>query len=58
MVESCQLTLSEEELIGLFLLMKKGEMLLGKTMSRLLNRLEKEIYRRLTVEEIEQLVKQ
>ena len=56
MADRCQLTLSEEELVGLFILMKKGEMLLDSIMSRFLHKLEKEIYRRLTVEEIERLL--
>ena len=49
------LILSENEIIGIYLLFKDNELRLDKTLRRLYNNLEKRIQNSLTIEELEKL---
>ena len=49
------LILSENEIIGIYLLFKDNELRLDKTLRRLYNNLEKRIQNSLTIEEFEKL---
>ncbi len=49
------LILSENEIIGIYLLLKDNELRLDKTLCRLYNNLEKRIQNSLTIEEFEKL---
>jgi hypothetical protein len=50
-----QLSLSWQEALGVYLLLKRNEAGLDENMCRLLRRLEQELYRQLTIEELENL---
>jgi hypothetical protein len=52
------LPLSPEETKGLYSLLKRCEMHIGRDLLMVLNRLEKLLYEQLTIEEIEELQKE
>lgn len=47
--------LSKKEIVGVYLLLKKRENRLDRTLHRLFARIEKKLYEQLTIEEFEQL---
>jgi hypothetical protein len=55
MSESIQITLAESELKSLYVQLKRVEGQLGEDMCRLLLRIEKALYEKLTIEELERL---
>ena len=55
MSESIEITLSESELKSLYVQLKRAEGQLGEDMCRLLIRIEKALYEKLTIEEFESL---
>ncbi len=55
MSESIEITLTESELKSLYVQLKRVEGQLGEDMRRLLIRIEKALYEKLTIEELEEL---
>ena len=55
MPESIEITLSEAELRELYVQLKRQESQLGNELRSLLFRIEKSLYERLTIEDIERL---
>ena len=55
MPESIEITLSEAELRELYVQLKRQESQLGKELHGLLFRIEKSLYEKLTIDDIEQL---
>jgi len=55
MPESIEIILSEAELRELYVQLKRQESQLGNTLQHLLFRIEKSLYERLTIEDIERL---
>ncbi len=55
MPESIEITLSEAELRELYVQLKRQESQLGHELRHLLFRIEKSLYERLTIEDIERL---
>ena len=55
MAGAAEISLTEKELIGLYILMRNSEMNLDAHLSALLLRVEKILYRRLTIEDIEKI---
>ena len=52
---AADISLSEKELVGLYILLKNSEMNLDVHLSALLLKIEKILYSRLTVEDIEKI---
>ena len=55
MQAQAQIVLSAKEIMGLYMLLKKQEMVLDATMCAALGKIEKILYAQLTVEEIESI---